>query len=266
MKSIIVSILAIGIALSSLPCDAKRQSKTSGAVAAVSGTNSVAQLYAELQRQQIEIGGQIASLSTKLHTASRSKAKKITNQINYLTDNLVAVERRLLAFPQYVRDPSSRVDTSKEEKEAFRRELDSIAALRVAASDPFAGRLSSDPQLEKMYREYLASTGGKVLKVDDYQSTQSVDQSSQIQSGNLPSGTTYRVLIAISKTQIPASKFASLDNVMEQSMPAGGYVYYQGSYGSIAQAQVACNKILSEHRFRDAFVVAMNGSRRVPLR
>lgn len=269
MKSLIVYIISIGIALYSLPCDAKRPVKTFGAVAAVAGTNSVAQLYAELKRQQVEIGSRIADLSTQLHTASKSKAKKITKQINLLTDELVAVERRLAAFPVSVTDPSSRPNTIDHDKKLFRQELDSIAAIRVAQSDPFAGRLSSDPQLDKMYRDYLASSGGKVIKVEEEHNqleAESKSQSSTFKNDNIPAGTVYRVMIAISKTKIPTSQFSSLDNVLEQSMPSGGYVYYQGSYESIDQAQQACNKILAARHFRDAFVVAMNGTRRVPLR
>ncbi|MEG1414837.1 MAG: hypothetical protein RR980_06905 [Mucinivorans sp.] len=237
----------------------------------VVGLNTSQKVCRDLQQEQLEIGSKISTLSVSLHTATKSAAKKISKEIDLLTDQLVIVERKLAMFPVGVVDPSSAPTESGDDAE-FRRSLDSIAAIRVGQSDPFAGRLSEDAELDRMYRDYLRDNRGALSQVDISISSDSdsdvLGDDSFGESGSTldhSQGRVYRVMIAISRTKLSFGSFSSLDNVIEQRMPSGGYVYYQGSYVSQRDAQVACNKILAAHQFRDAFVVAMEGGRRVPL-
>ncbi|MEG3048383.1 MAG: hypothetical protein RR872_07110 [Mucinivorans sp.] len=228
---------------------------------AISGSNTARQVCRDLQKEQLELGNQISALSISLHTASKSSARKITNQINLITDKLAIIERKLAAFPVSVTD-STIVKPKVKDDASFRRSLDSIASLRVAESNPFVGHLSNDPELDRMYRDYLSVNGNNVPMVNldqtgDYE--QNDDQAANIK------GRVYRVMVAISGSKLSRSALSSLTEVIEQRMPSGGYIYYQGNYATRAAADAACNKILSARHFRDAFVVAMVGNRRVPL-
>lgn len=267
MRSSVIPILASTIALICfvLPSNAEVLSSVKNQVqqtnvASVSGTNSADQVYRNLLAEQAVVGEQISALSLSLHTASASKAKKINKELAILTDQLVVIERKLAAFPVSVVNPSVRT-TSGDVDQAFINTMDSVAAVRIAQSNPFQGRLSSDPDLERMYRAYISENGGNmpsVAMVDGLSIT--TTQMNSAATGDK----VYRVMIAIGQSQLPMSSFNSLGDVIEQRV-ANGYVYYQGAYSSLSEAQTACNRILAAGKFRDAFVVAMVGNRRVPL-
>lgn len=266
MRSSVILFFALAIGLSSIVLPGRGQvlssvKKTDQNVTPVSGTNSADQVYRNLLAEQALIGEQISALSLSLHTASASKAKKINKELAILTDQLVVVERKLAAFPVSVANPSVST-TSSDVDQAFINTMDSVAAVRISQSNPFQGRLSSDPNLERMYRAYISENG------ENMPSVAMVDGLSITTTTKTDYATTgdkvYRVMIAIGKSQLPMSSFNSLGDVIEQRV-ANGYAYYQGAYSSLNEAQTACNRILAAGQFRDAFVVAMVGNRRVPL-
>lgn len=237
----------------------KTQKNASRSVLATSsGTQSTQQVYNDLLYQQKQIGEQISNLSLQLHSASPAQGRKMTRQINLLSDDLAIVERKLAAFPAQFTGatiPQSEQNTAPDD--SFRQQLDSLAANRVAASNPFAGQLSADPELDRMYRAYIKVYGDGVTITEQVETT-----TGAVDAKNL----VYRVMVAISKTRLPLATFSGISDIVEQAMPAGGYVYYAGQYHSLGVAQEACDQILSRHKFRDAFVVAMQGGKRVPIK
>lgn len=253
MKQSILCLYSLVLVLFAFGVDTSWARKPAKNVASSSGTQSTQKIFNDLLIQQQNIGNQISELSLQLHSASPSKGRKISQKINLLNDDLVIVERKLAAFPsQYtgVRHPAA-VDATDD---SFARQFDSLTSARVAASNPLAGKLSKDPELDRMYRAYLQA--------------HNTNQTAERSNGSFgdSEGIVYRVMLAISKTRLPLSQFGGISKVMEQKMPAGGYVYYSKQYDSLDQAQAACDQILSRHKFRDAFVVAMQGNNRVPLR
>lgn len=222
----------------------KTKPTSAGVVVNTVGSGTTKSVYAALLKEQTLLSEQIGVLSTQLQGASKAKAKKISAQINDLTSKLGAVQRRLDSFPESIKNPGN---TVMEVDEEFNRQMDALAAQMNAAADPFAGQISSDPELEAMYRQYLSeNNNGAVINAGD--------------------GLVYRVMIAISKNALPKSAFKGLTDILEQRMNNGGVIYYQGSYATQQDAQNACNMILSQRKFRDAFVVAMQGDRRVPIK
>ncbi len=76
-------------------------------------------------------------------------------------------------------------------------------------------------------------------------------------------GLTYRVMLTISRNPVSVDSFVGMSDILEQRASDGRIIYYQGSYPTEAEAERACEKILSTGRFRDAFVVGMDGYSRV---
>lgn len=253
MKQFALVLYSVLLLVFSLWGDVSWARKPAARVATSSGTQSTQQVYNNLLDQQQNIGLQISTLSLQLHSASASKGRKITHQINLLNDNLVVIERKLAAFPsKYTGVSNPNAEHIATVDRSFADQLDSIATVRVAANNPFAGQLSQDPELDRMYRAYLKTYGD------------GTSYSNQVAGDR--KGVVYRVMVSISKARLSLAQFAGVPDVMEQAMPSGGYAYYSGQYGSLDEAQGACDQILSRHKFRNAFVVAMEGNRRVPIK
>lgn len=213
-------------------------------------------VYNSLLIDQTNLSEQIGILSSQLQGVSAGKAKKISNQINDLTAKLAAVERQMDAFPESIKNPN--YQPVVEVDEVFAKKMDALASQMNAATDPYAGTISSDPELEALYRQHLSENGYST------HSGGSISGASRSISGS--DALTYRVMIAISKSALPKSAFTGLSDILEQRTSNGGVIYYQGSYQSKSEADRACTSILAAHKFRDAFVVAMEGDRRVPLK
>lgn len=219
----------------------------------VSGVTSSDNIYKELLQRRSMLEQELGTLSGVLGQTRGGKARKISDQIERLTADIAVTERLLATFPKSTSGESIEAIDDK-----FERELDSVAAIRIAVTDPFAGRISSDPELERMYRDYLAQNG-----TTPFLSSGQNNSSTGVRYSD--GERVFRIMIAISKTPLSKSSFNGMSDVMEQQMPSGGMVYYQGTYSTLSDAQRVCNSILSQRRFRDAFVVAMVGNRRVPL-
>lgn len=264
MKQSVVFLCVAFLMLMLFGVDASwaKSPKSGRVVATHSGAQSTQQVYNSLLEEQSQIGEQISNLSLQLHSVSPSKGKKISHQINLLNDELVVVERKLAAFPsKYTGAINPAATDGAATDDAFRKQLDSLATLRVAESNPFSGQLSADPELDKMYRAYLKMYGDGAT-ITQQTAVLTNPSRSIVESKEV----VYRVMVAISKVRLSTSEFVGIPDVVEQTMPVGGYAYYSGQYSSIGQAQGACDQILAHHKFRDAFVVAMEGGRRVPIK
>lgn len=213
-----------------------------------SGKSATQSLLDDLVAEQRMIGEQISALSTQLNTASRSQAKKLNGQIGELNDRLAAVERRISTFPASMRNPSSYTSQTPKVDNEFREKLNEDAQKKIASSDPYAGTLSHDKELDRIYRSYVNNPNNP------------------ISSSEVVGDKVYRILLITSTKKIDASKFRYMNDVFEQKLPNNkGYAYYQGDYDTEQEAQKACRTVISKGTFRGAIVVAMVGDKRVDL-
>lgn len=259
MKKIFIAILALAViapAMAMRPRPAK-QGRPSNEIT-VSGTASKNNAKKNLLDRQSMLTDQIAALSGELSGSKKSVAKKISKQLEALNADLAVVTRLIATFPTE-RNNSASIEA---EDALFKLQLDSVAAVRIAITDPYAGKISTDPALEKMYREYLAQNGTVPFIEFNSQGELDIQSDPAVYSSGAK---IYRVMIAISKNAMPLSEFSGLTDVLEQRLPSGGRVYYQGSYNTKSEADQACRAVLAQRRFRDAFVVAMVGGKRVPI-
>lgn len=216
--------------------------------------HSTRDAYAALLNEQQYINSQIETLVVALRETKGGKAKKISSQINELTNQVEIIGRKLATYPLEIRDPN--YQRPVETDELFNAQLDELISLRISQTDAYAGTISSDPELEQLYRDYLKDNGYiPIYSFIDGQRTEIADNT----------GVTYRVMIAISRQPLPISAFDSMTDISEQRMPNGGIIYYQGAYNTKAEADAACNEILAKGKARDSFVVAMRGGKRIPL-
>ena len=74
----------------------------------------------------------------------------------------------------------------------------------------------------------------------------------------------YRIQISVT-ARPNESAFASLGNVQMVQRSDGKYAYYYGSYPTYTEAQNACKRLRSSSSYRDAFVVATQGTRRISM-
>lgn len=215
--------------------------------------HSTSGAYAALLGEQQQLANQIETLSITLLDSKKSKVKKISKEINSLTNEIEIIERKLATYPIEIRDPGYQRPT--EIDAAFNTKLDQLTDLRISQTDPYAEQISRDPEIENLYRNYLKTNGyiplyksidGKLIEITD-------------------ETITYRIMIAISRQPIKSSTFGSMSDILEQRMPNGSIIYYQGAYKTKTEANEACNEILSKGKARDSFVVAMRGGERIPL-
>lgn len=213
-----------------------------------SGRSATESIYDNLVAEQRMIGEQISSLSTQLNAASRSATKKLNAQIGELNDRLAALERRISAFPASMRNPSAHTATTPTVDNEFRAKLNEDAQKKIASSDPYAGSLSGDKELDRIYRSYVNNPNNP------------------ISSSEVVGDKVYRILLITSSKKVDASKFRSMSEVFEQKLSDNkGYTYYQGNYETEQEAQKACRTVISKGAFRSAKVVAMVGDKRVDL-
>lgn len=257
MKRLFLSLLVVAIAVACSPVNQPYASQTSNETTVTSNGQSSAQIvYNNMLKEHAAVGEQIGFLGAELNSASKSQAKKINKEIGVLTDQLASLERRMSAFPQSIRNPNS-VNQTPVKDNSFRTTMDSVIDLRIAATDPYAGKLSDDPELDKLYREYLKS--GQPLPEMNADGSIVEPKVSDKQQERV-----YRVMIITSKKQLSPTTFGGLDGVFEQKISAtAGYAYYKGSYSTRSEAQKACDKIIKAGKFKKASVVAMVGNERV---
>lgn len=202
-------------------------------------------IYEHLTRRQYEINTTLQSLSASLPALKGGKAKKVVKQIDALQTENRAIATQIDMLPRAVRDPQYALEIEQQEKQAFRDQLKHESDELMKNVDPYAGQLSTDPELQQAYREYIAINIGN----QQYNNTEDL---------------TFRVMFAIAKKPL-AKTSVKLAPVLTQKLNNGSTAYYFGNFKSKEEAQNACNKILAEGKYRDAFVVAMVGDKRVPM-
>jgi|GEM_PF-3770171 len=214
------------------------------------GPGSVAQrTYASLYTQQKALIREADNLSAQISGATKSKARKLTKQLAKVNSELTIIERKISTYPRSITDPNYYAEQPAEENSGdLQRKIESLADEKLAAQDfDNTPMVDDDPELQRAYRMYQ-QFGEEAFTSQEEETPRAV----------------YRVQIG---TGLPghASSFKGVDNVYEVDNGKGSSVYYSGSFRDLATARDACNKIKGSTRYKDAFVVAMNGDKRISL-
>lgn len=214
----------------------------------VSASPSMA--YANLQKRVVSVDHEIQLLSQSLTSLKKSKAKKAVAQIESLQTERQVIMRQMDMYPRSITDPDYARELQAKEDALFKQQLATSASQMNSRVNPYGGQISSDPELQQAYKEYVDQNRLSDESDETYTDGQVV----------------YRVMFAITKKPLSANTLSNMGAVSEQRMGDGKIAYYTGNYRTRSEAQSACNNILSNGRYRDAFVVAMVGNKRVPLR
>ncbi|MFI3299457.1 MAG: hypothetical protein R3Y49_06625 [Rikenellaceae bacterium] len=216
-------------------------------------TTSAQGQYNLLLQDKDRLNTEIYQLNSKIAVEKKSKQKKLQKTLDSKNSELEVVNRRMESFPESVRNPQSAEKTQDKE---FLDMLEKNAQKKIQMTDPYSGTISNDPALEQSYRKHLNNNG--YIPLYDSQSGECITSESD-------NSLKYRIMLTIERSALPASSFNGMDSVLEQRMADGTIIYYQGSYSTEGEAQRACANIIKQNKFRDAFVVAMMGARRVEL-
>lgn len=217
-------------------------------ISGVSSLTPAERSYLTLQSEQSSLESEISNLTNQLSGAKKGKTKKLNKKITELSSKLTAVERRMAAYPRSITHPAESVSYENEDQE-FRRQLDEKISQKVAEQDFDNEPLEDvgDPEIEKAYKIYRE--GGEEAFLDNLPEAGGVVYRVQVGSGRRNSG----------------SSFRGVSNIKEVGRSDGTATYYSGSFKTYDQAKAACATIRSTTRYRDAFVVAMVGDKKISL-
>ncbi len=190
------------------------------------------QMVCNLTERKAELQKQVDLLGAELKTARGSRARKITKELDILADQIAVIDRKLEALPK----PQSIPDIYSSGK-PFKQFVDSLVDRRIEEEGYVKGP-SDTPATDN----YVAPT----------------------QSAAAAYRIVYRVQLAVT-TRPNEAAFSGLAGVKMLQRPDGKYAYYYGGYPNYAEAQAACKRLRADARYRDAFVVAMQGTQRISI-
>lgn len=190
------------------------------------------QMICNLTERKKELQKQVDLLGAELKTARGSRARKITKELDILADQLAVIDRKLEALPK----PQSIPDVYSSGK-PFKRFVDSLVDRRIEEEGYVKG--PGDAPATNNYKAPVQSAAAEYRIV-------------------------YRVQLAVT-TRPNEGAFAGLAGVKMLQRPDGKYAYYYGGYPTYAEAQAACKRLRANARYRDAFVVAMQGTQRISI-
>lgn len=190
------------------------------------------QMVCNLTERKAELQKQVDLLGAELKTARGSRARKITKELDILADQMAVIDRKLEALPK----PQSIPDVYSSGK-PFKRFVDSLVDKRIEEE-------------------------GYVKGPDGTSATDNYVAPAQNAAANYR--IVYRVQLAVTMRPNEGA-FSELTGVKMLQRPDGKYAYYYGGYPSYAEAQAACKRLRTNPRYRDAFVVAMQGTQRIGI-
>lgn len=190
------------------------------------------QMVCNLTERKAELQKQVDLLGAELKTARGSRARKITKELDILADQIAVIDCKLEALPK----PQSIPDIYSSGK-PFKQFVDSLVDRRIEEEGYVKGP-SDTPATDN----YVAPT----------------------QSAAAAYRIVYRVQLAVT-TRPNEAAFSGLAGVKMLQRPDGKYAYYYGGYPNYAEAQAACKRLRADARYRDAFVVAMQGTQRISI-
>ena len=190
------------------------------------------QLTFNLNERKAELQKQVDLLGAELKTARGSRAKKITKELKILADQIDVIDRKLAAVPQTPTIP-----------EAY------------SSGKPFSNFV--DSLVDKRIEEEGYVKGGSDTPATDNYVAPSKSAAAEYRI-------VYRVQVGVT-SQPNEAAYSGLSGVKMLQRPDGKYAYYYGGYPNYAEAQAACKRVRANSRYRDAFVVAMQGTQRISI-
>lgn len=194
------------------------------------------QMTYNLIQRRTELQEQVDLLGAELKTARGSRAKKITKELDILADQLAVVNRKLEALPkpQTIREAYS-------SGRPFKQFVDSLVDRRIEEEGYVRSGASKTPTTDG-YKAPTPENGGVA---EDYRIV-------------------FRVQLGV--TARPNEQaYAALPGVKMQKRTDGKYAYYYGSYPNFTEAQAVCKRLQTNPKYRDAFVVALQGGMRLSI-
>ena len=190
------------------------------------------QMICNLTSRRAELQEQVDLLGAELKTARGSRARKITKELDILADQIAVIDRKLEAMPK----PQTIPEVYSSGR-PFKRFVDSLVDRRIE-------------------EEGYVKGPGDAPATDNYKAPG--------QSAAAAFRIVYRVQLAVT-TRPNESAFSELTGVRMLQRSDGRYAYYYGGYPTYAEAQAACKRLRTNARYRDAFVVAMQGTQRISV-
>ena len=189
------------------------------------------QMTFNLIQRRTELQEQVDLLGAELKTARGSRARKITRELDILADQLAVVERKLEALPkpQTIREAYS-------SGRPFRQFVDSLVDRRLEEEGYVVGSKSRTPATDS-YKEPTRSAA------EDFRIV-------------------FRIQLGVTSRPNPQA-YATLPGVKMLQRPDGMYAYYYGGYSDYTEAQSICKRLRANTKYRDAFVVALQGTTRI---
>lgn len=189
------------------------------------------QMVCNLTERKAELQKQVDLLGAELKTARGSRARKITKELDILADQIAVIDRKLEALPK----PQSIPDIYSSGK-PFKQFVDSLVDRRIEEEGYVKGP-SDTPATDNYVAPTQSAAAYRIV---------------------------YRVQLAVT-TRPNEAAFSGLAGVKMLQRPDGKYAYYYGGYPNYAEAQAACKRLRADARYRDAFVVAMQGTQRISI-
>lgn len=201
------------------------------------GQSTAIKVFNSLSRQKVALQQQADALGRQLATTNgKGKKKKITRQIDEIASQIRGVDSRIEALPRSV---------------------------RMGENSSAAEKAAAQQMVNSMIDERLKAQGISEKPSFDILDTEEPVQQQQYKPAPASSLRYHVQLSAVRQPNLSA--FRSLKGVSESRLSSGMYVYYYGSYATKADAENACRRIKSTTSYRDAFVVATDGDKRISL-
>lgn len=191
------------------------------------------QMTYNLIQRRTELQEQVDLLGAELKTARGARARKITKELDILADQLAVVNRKLEALPkpQTIREAYS-------SGRPFKQFVDSLVDRRIEEEGYVRG-------------------ASRTPMTDKYKGPQ---QNNMIEDFRI----VFRVQLGV--TARPNEQaYAALPGVKMQQRSDGKYAYYYGNYSDYTMAQAVCKRLQTNPKYRDAFVVALQGGQRLSI-
>lgn len=199
--------------------------------------NPSGRLACNLSERRAELQRQVDILGAELKTARGPRARKITKQLADLADQIAVLDRKIESLPQ--ERPFTDIYSSGR---SFKHFVDSLVDLRIQ-------------------EEGYVKGPGEVSATELYMASPAPAQAT------IPAEARIVFRIQVGLTARPSeATYSDVEGIRMVRRPDGKYAYYYGAYPTHAEAQAACRNFRATHpRYRDAFVVALQGGQRISV-
>lgn len=204
------------------------------------------QSYENQLQKKSELTSRIEMLTSQINSMKRAKAKKAQKEIAVLQNELDITTRMIATYPRSFTDPSINQIKADEHSQELLRQMEQKAEEKLAAIDLDAAAVEDidDPEIKRAYEKYQKF--GE-LEEEVVQPALSVFFTVQVASGKANQANTIR----------------GVGEGVQEIKLSNSSAYIVGQYSTLADAKRACNNIRATSRYKDAYVVAFSGNRRI---